>query len=147
MAIVDKLNELISLKDNLADNLDIMGVSASTSETLTTLVPKVLEIESTPSITKGVIVKSHTNDGYANEVEIVGMSSIPNYYMQSEAVASPSFFGKMTKLKLPKYLSSIGQYAFSFDQYMTLENGALSDNVTTINQYAFYYCKKLNINK
>lgn len=147
MAIADKLNELITLKDDLAYNLDIMGVSASTSETLTTLVPKVLEIESTPSITKGVIVKSQTSDGFANEVEIVGLTKIPSYYMQSESTTAPSFWGKMTKLKIPDYITEVGQYAFSFDQYYELLNGELPDSITSVGQYGFYYNDNLKITK
>ena len=40
----DYLNDLVAQKNALADNLNTKGVSASHSETLNTLVPKVLEI-------------------------------------------------------------------------------------------------------
>lgn len=45
MAITDKLNELVIQRDNLANNLNAKGVNASTDETLSTLVPKVLDIK------------------------------------------------------------------------------------------------------
>ena len=44
MAIADYLAKLISLRDRLAHNLTLMGVNASSTETLETLVPKVLQI-------------------------------------------------------------------------------------------------------
>ena len=44
MSIANYLSELISQKNNLAANLVSQGVSASSSETLNTLVPKVLTI-------------------------------------------------------------------------------------------------------
>lgn len=43
--IADYLNNLKKDKDNLVSNLKIKGVSAENSETFTSLVPKVLEIE------------------------------------------------------------------------------------------------------
>lgn len=44
MSIASYLSALVVQKNILADNLVSMGVSASTSETLNTLVPKVLDI-------------------------------------------------------------------------------------------------------
>ena len=44
--IADQLTELVNQKNALAANLNTKGVTASTSETLNTLVPKVLEISS-----------------------------------------------------------------------------------------------------
>lgn len=44
MAIADYLTQLASDRDDLADNLVTMGVQASHSETITELVPKVLDI-------------------------------------------------------------------------------------------------------
>ena len=43
--IEQQLTELVNQKNALATNLNTMGVTASTSETLNTLVPKVLDIE------------------------------------------------------------------------------------------------------
>lgn len=40
------LNDLINQKNALADNLNAKGVVADRNETLNTLVPKVLEIQS-----------------------------------------------------------------------------------------------------
>ena len=44
--IEQQLTELVNQKNALAANLNTKGVTASTSETLNTLVPKVLEISS-----------------------------------------------------------------------------------------------------
>lgn len=43
--IEQQLTELVNQKNALATNLNTKGVTASTSETLNTLVPKVLDIE------------------------------------------------------------------------------------------------------
>lgn len=61
MAIDVKLQELITQRNNLADNLNTMGVSANQSETLTTLVPKVLEIQNSSEETSPFISYYNTN--------------------------------------------------------------------------------------
>ena len=62
------LNKLIEQKNALADNLVTKGVTATHSETLETLVPKVLDIsgggESIKYITDGLIGYSDLNDPF-----------------------------------------------------------------------------------
>ena len=61
----DYLNKLVEQKNTLADNLTAKGVTAAHSETLETLVPKVLEInggETTGYISDGLISFSELND-------------------------------------------------------------------------------------
>lgn len=66
----DYLNKLVEQKNALADNLVTKGVSATHSETLETLVPKVLNIsggggETTGYISDGLILFSELNDEIA----------------------------------------------------------------------------------
>ena len=61
----DYLNKLVGQKNTLADNLTAKGVTAAHSETLETLVPKVLEInggETTGYISDGLICFSELTD-------------------------------------------------------------------------------------
>lgn len=64
----DYLNKLVGQKNTLADNLTAKGVTAAHSETLETLVPKVLEInggETTGYISDGLILFSELTDELA----------------------------------------------------------------------------------
>lgn len=61
--ISDYLEELVSQKSALAANLTTMGVSASSSEKLNTLVPKVLEIEGGEAVVQPLSV---TQNGIYN---------------------------------------------------------------------------------
>ena len=66
----DYLNKLVEQKNALADNLVTKGVSATHSETLETLIPKVLNIsggggETTGYISDGLILFSELNDKIA----------------------------------------------------------------------------------
>ena len=103
MAIADKLNELVIQRDNLANNLNTMGVSASTDETLSTLVPKVLDIETGgggTEVEKGIIINEYDSDGYPTDVELVGMTAIPDYYFYSSTSgAIGSFIIRINKIK------------------------------------------------
>ena len=147
MAIADKLNELITQRNNLADNLNTMGVSASQSETLTTLVPKVLDIQAGggSEITKGLKINAYDSDGYVTDAEIVGMTSIPDRYF-SYIWHDSSLFSKIgVNLHLPNNITSIGERAFYYCTYLGITE--LPDNITNIGQYAFAYCANLAITK
>ena len=145
MAIADKLNELITQRNNLADNLNTMGVSASQSETLTTLVPKVLDIQAGggSEITKGLKINAYDSDGYVTDAEIVGMTSIPDRYF-SYIWHDSSLFSKIgVNLHLPNNITSIGERAFYYCKNLTMIN--LPNSLTDIKPHAFYYCTYLGI--
>jgi hypothetical protein len=58
--ISEYLNELITQRDKLADNLNTKGVAAEKTETFNTLVPKVLDIKSGGSVvTGGALIGFH----------------------------------------------------------------------------------------
>lgn len=67
-----------------------------------------------------------------------------------EKIPAYLFYVSTSYLKLPKIISvefgkgvkSIGTYAFGYNEYLT--ELVIPDNVTTINSYAFYQCKKLS---
>lgn len=167
MAISDKLNELITQRNNLADNLNTMGVSASQEETLTTLVPKVLDIQTGGTeVTKGIIIKEQDNDGFATDVEIVGMTEIPNgYFYTTTSTLYKSYFTNLKNVKLPDNVTNIKDYAFNncvnlvslnipsllnkigksaFYNCKNLELPSLPNGIISIDGYAFYNCEKIN---
>jgi hypothetical protein len=167
MAIADKLNDLITQRNNLADNLNTMGVSASQEETLTTLVPKVLEIQTGggSEITKGIIINECDSDGFVIDISIVGMTTIPDYYFYQAGLSTAWLSRLGSKLKMSN-VASIGQYAFynctslsitslpnsvasigsyAFNNCPNLALTSLPNNLTLIGQYAFYECSKLAV--
>ena len=136
MAIDVKLQELITQRNNLADNLNTMGVEASQEETLTTLVPKVLDIPSggNSEITKGLVINECDSNGYATDISIVGMTNIPNYYLASN-LNNPTYLGNISNVKIPEGVTKIGISAFLYcKQLKTLK---LPSSITTIDRYAF----------
>lgn len=88
MSIAAYLSALVSQKNALAENLVSKGVSASASETLTTLVPKVLQIPSGSSAT--LVSKRITYNGNFDPARdnADGYSSVsvnvPNSYSESD---------------------------------------------------------------
>lgn len=146
MAIADKLNELITQRNNLANNLNTMGVSASQAEKLSTLVPKVLNIQSTPTeITKGIIINECDSDGYPIDVSIVGMTKIPNYYFYysgfNNGIGNDAWLNRIgPNLHLPSNLTEIGDYSFS---QCGVTFTSLPESITKLGNYAFQNCTKL----
>lgn len=55
--LANAITELNSRRNELVDNLNVMGVEASTSENLLSLVPKVLEIETAGAVESQEIVE------------------------------------------------------------------------------------------
>lgn len=74
--IGNQLTELIKQKKQLVTNLNVKGVSADESETLNTLVPKVLTVVGNSDVKLGI--KEVTEDGeyFAYQDEVDGYSSI-----------------------------------------------------------------------
>ena len=77
------LTQLQADKQALVNNLVEKGVEATNEETFTSLVPKVLDIQSGGGepVTKGVRIDSYDADGYANEITIIGLILIILYHM------------------------------------------------------------------
>ena len=106
-------------------------------------------IETGPSVTKGVVINSCDSDGYPTDISLVGMTTIPNYYFYYTFYYSGSSYGFFSKVgsnfHLPNNLTSIGNYAFNYCYGLTITE--LPDSVTSIGSYAFAYCVGLALNK
>lgn len=142
--ISEYLAQLLKDKANLVRNLKNKGVSATEDETFTTLIPKVLDIQSgggQPTITKGLVINECDSEGYVTDAEIVGMTSIPDYYLYN-TINSNNYLSRIgDNLKLPEELTSIG--ANSFYQCTNLSITSLPSNVTSIGKNAFQGCYNL----
>ena len=90
MAITDYLTRLDSLRDQLADNLVEKGVDATQDESLTELIPKVLEITQGGGGSGANIgfATCRENRSFASKIKIV--SGITEIYLQSDTLLSPN---------------------------------------------------------
>lgn len=74
--IQDYIDSLNRDKESLVENLTTKGVSASDSETFTTLVPKVLDITSVNNQSKSTTITSNTTTTITPDEGYTGLSSI-----------------------------------------------------------------------
>ena len=66
------------------------------------------------TVTKGIVINKFNEDGYATDVSVVGMTSIPDYYFATYSSAYTNFLNKYLKnVQLPNNLTSIGNYVFN----------------------------------
>ena len=141
----DYLTQLQADKQVLVDNLVAKGVSATNDETFTSLVPKVAEISGGSAITKGVIVETVDDNGFASEIKIVGLTEVPNGYCSGNTGgANIGFLEKLTKVILDENITKIGEYAFNYQKKLTHIN--LHNSITEIGKYAFTQNNALTIN-
>lgn len=93
---------------------------------------------------KGLIIHSW-DDGYATSGSIVGMTSIPNYYLNQAGYINGSNRGYLsgitTEFNLPNNLTSIGSYAFA--SFTSLAITSIPSTITKIGNYAFRNCTNL----
>lgn len=113
----DYINQLKIDKTNLVNNLVEKGIEATENETFTSLVPKVLDIQSGGS-------------GEDSEIEACFISTLDNTYGANCT-------------KLPDNLTSIGNYAFYYCKNLALTS--LPDSITTIGMRAFQSCEYFNV--
>ena len=129
--IAQQLTELVNQKNALATNLSTKGVTASSSETLNTLVPKVLDIQTggTNKLPQVVdkSVTTITADDLAGATEI-GQSAF-------------SYCSGLTSITIPEGVTKIGQSAFSYCGNLT--SVTIPESVTSIGKSAFSYCSGL----
>ena len=121
MASTEKyLNQLKADKTALANNLVEKGVDADPEETFTSLVPKIKDIQSAKPVTKGFIINEFNSSGYATDISVVGMTTIPNYALGSYDKNYVTFLNKNLKnVHFPDNLTEIGDYAF-FDNSINI---------------------------
>lgn len=160
--ISNQLQELVNQKKQLATNLNVKGISASESETLNTLVPKILNIAS--GDTK-LGTKEITQDGtyYAYEDGVDGYSSVNVNILGGNADFISKFngvdgSGNRFSVKMLGNIPSYGFYAISrineIDLTNTKEIGSyglynssnitnvISPNPMIVESNAFYGCSK-----
>ena len=119
------------------------------------------------TVTKGIVINKFSEDGYATDVSVVGMTSIPDYYFATYSSAYTNFLNKYLKnVQLPNNLTRIGNFAFELCRNLALTelpSGITSigirvfqdcisliemfclGNITSIENYAFYKCTNLSI--
>ena len=94
------------------------------------------------SVTKGIIINKFNEKGYATDVSVVGMTSIPNYYFGTYSSTYTNALNKyITNIRLPNDLTSIGSYAFNICKNLALTE--LPSGITSIGSNAFNYCTRL----
>ena len=101
-----------------------------------------IETGGSSTVTKGIIINKCNKDGYATDVSVVGMTSIPDYYFAAYSSAYVNALNKyVTNIRLPNDLTSIGNNAF--DECGNLALTELPSGVTSIGNSAFSGCTHL----
>lgn len=149
MSIANYLSALVSQKNALAENLVSMGVSASTSEKLNTLVPKVLSIAGgggplTSLIDRTITEISESTVSSIGPYAFYGCSQLSRASFPScRAIGSSAFYNCSNLSDIDFfYCQEIGPYAFTNCVSLS-EITRSSFNYTDISQYAFYGCTGL----
>ena len=157
--ISEQLIELNDLKEQLAINLNSMGVESSTDEPLKTLVPKVLECKTE----QNVEWVDNPSGGLASLNSIVKKVDVP-YGISSIATGAFTNCTSLESITIPDSVTSIGERAFygctsltsanipngvpriensTFWQCTSLTSINIPDSVTSIGERAFINCKSL----
>lgn len=92
--------------------------------------------------TKGAIFSDYDNDGYPHTATIIGITTIPTGFLYTYS-ASNSCTGHIENLILPNNLTQINEYAFYNMRSEKISN--LPNTVTSIGSNAFYSNYKLAI--
>lgn len=138
--ISQQLTELVNQKNALAENLTTKGVEASSSETLNTLVPKVLEIQGGGENNKFAQLVDRSITTVTAE-DLGDITSIGDYAFYTCI--------NLTTITIPETVTSIGNYAFqgcSSLQTVIYEGQAPNiqtscfRNCTSITKYDFRNC-------
>ena len=96
-----------------------------------------------PTVTKGIIINEFDENGYATDVSIVGMTSIPSYYFAADNDnTNRNALNKYVKnIQLPAGTTSIGIGAFQYCTNLALTE--LPAGITSIRVFTFYGCTNL----
>ena len=94
------------------------------------------------TVTKGIIINEFDENGYATDVSVVGMTSIPNYYFAANDNTNRNALNKYVKnIQLPAGTTSIGIGAFQYCTNLALTE--LPAGITSIGVFTFYGCTNL----
>ena len=152
--ISQQLTELVNQKNALAANLTTKGVTASSSETLNTLVPKVLDIQigGTSKLPQVVdrSITTITADDLAGATKIGGSAfrdcssltsiTIPN---SVTTIEYSGFYNCtfLTTITIPETVTSIGYSAFT--NCSSLESVIYEGQAPNIQSSCFYNCPSI----
>ena len=101
-----------------------------------------IETGGSSTITKGIIINECDENGYATDVSVVGMTSMPDYYFGTYSSAYANALNKyVTNIRLPNDLTSIGSNAFNDCTRLALTS--LPSGLTSIGNSAFSGCSFL----
>lgn len=126
---------------DIADAIRIKN-SSSTVYKPSEMAQAINNISTMPIVDKGIIINSFDEYGRAEDVSIVGMTEIPDYYLSGACESLSSWMGSVEgNLHFPDNLTSIGNYAFKNCHYLPLTS--LPNSITSIGDYAFSNCDSL----
>ena len=129
--IAQQLTELVNQKNALAANLTTKGVTASSSETLNTLVPKVLDIQTGGTSKLPQVVDRSVTTITADD--LTGVTKIgENAFYDCKS---------LTSIEIPANVTSIDYGAFY--NCSSLTSISIPSSVTSIRTSAFYSCSGL----
>ena len=97
------------------------------------------------TVTKGIIINEFDENGYATDVSVVGMTSIPDCYFAAGSDYTNCLNKYLKNVQLPNNLTSIGHFAFN--SCINLALTELLSGITSIGNYAFSKCPNLALTK
>lgn len=125
----------VTITENTTTNITAdSGYDGLDSVSVTTNVPSGGD---TP--TKGVVFSNWNSDGYPQTAQIVGLTTIPQYYLYKQTAGGIS--GNLTNIILPSNITAINQSAFTNLSNLVQIN--LPNSLTQISDNTFEGCTQL----
>lgn len=97
---------------------------------------------------QGLVINKYNSNGYATDVSIIGLTSIPNRYLTYFTYDSYNIFKEIrhsSQIHFPNNLTSLGESAFSYcTNFYSLE---FPDSITSIGKMCFQSCRNLQLTK
>lgn len=144
--ISEKLNIINNAKNDIKTAIENKGVTVG-DVGIQEYASKIDEMQIPAPVTKGLVINEYDSDGYAIDVSIVGMNSIPSYYCYYTFYQSSTYKNIFSRVRsnfhFPSDLIQIGTGAFQ--HCTTLELTELPSTLIYIGQYAFQNCGALAI--
>ena len=92
---------------------------------------------------KGIIINEWDSDGYATDIEIVGLTEIPAYYLSIQNY-STNVMSRIRNVKLPDNLTKIGSSVF---RSKTIPFTNLPNTINYLGDHVFYLNTELTLDK